>query len=154
MKEAVYKKTLQSIESLIEGENDIISIMASISCELYHAFDYINWAGFYRRIDDETLKVGPYQGTHGCLVINLERGVCGKCAREAKIQIENNVASLEHHIACSSDTEAEIVLPIMDDKGYVRAVLDVDATTANVFDDIDITYLTKICQEVSARYTD
>ena len=100
MKEETYKKALQAIEAVIEGETDLISVMSTISCELYHAFEYFNWVGFYRRVDEDTLKVGPYQGTHGCVTIDIQRGVCGKCVREADIQIENDVSQKPYHIAC------------------------------------------------------
>jgi L-methionine (R)-S-oxide reductase len=153
MKEEKYSHVLQSIESLIEGETDLISVMSTISCELFHAFEYVNWVGFYRRVNETTLKVGPYQGTHGCLTIAIDRGVCGQCARDAEIQIENDVSQLPHHIACSSDTCAEIVVPIMDRSHRVMAVLDIDATEINVFDNVDATFLKKICDHVSSRYT-
>lgn len=151
MKEDTYKKALQAIESVIEGETDLISAMSTIACELYHAFDYFNWVGFYRRVDEHTLKVGPYQGTHGCVTINIEHGVCGKCVRDREIQIENDVSQLPHHIACSGETRAEIVLPVMDRQGQVCAVLDIDATQTDVFDPIDVDYLKKICDHVSRR---
>ncbi len=153
MKESKYKDVVRTIESLIEDETDLISVMSTISCELYHAFDYFNWVGFYRLVDEKTLKVGPYQGTHGCLTIHIERGVCGKCVRENKIQIESDVSKLPHHIACSSETKAEIVLPVRGGSNKVRAVLDIDSTEADVFDEIDVRYLTKICEQVSNRYT-
>jgi GAF domain-containing protein len=143
-KEAVYAETLQRIEALVDGEDDWITIASTISCELFHAFDAFNWVGFYRRVDDQTLKVGPYQGGHGCLTIDVNRGVCGKCVREAAIQLENNVAKLPFHIACSSETQSEIVLPICDDNGYVQAVLDVDSPVLDQFDEVDVAYLTKI----------
>lgn len=153
MKENMYVDVIQNIESLIEGEADLIAVMSTISCELYHAFEHFNWVGFYRRVDEKTLKVGPYQGTHGCLTINLEKGVCGKCAREGKIQIENDVSSIPHHIACSSDTKAEIVIPIKDNEKKVRAVLDIDSLEINSFDEVDKKYLKRICEYLSERYT-
>ncbi len=153
MKEDIYKRALQAIESVIEGETDLISVMSTISCELYHAFDYFNWVGFYRRVDEDTLKVGPYQGTHGCVTIDINRGVCGKCVREAEILIENDVSQKPYHIACSKETRAEIVLPVLDSLGQVCAVLDIDAIQTHVFDPIDVDYLEVICDHVSQRYT-
>jgi len=149
MKDSIYKAALRSIELLIEGETDQVSIMSTISCELYHAFDYFNWVGFYRRVDPDTLKVGPYQGTHGCLTINIKRGVCGKCVREAGIQMENEVSRIENPIACSSETKSEIVLPVFDRNGEVGAVLDIDSVKLNVFDRVDADYLQKICEYVT-----
>lgn len=145
-KEQKYQEVLRNVESMIQGEDDRISVMSTIACELYHAFEYFNWVGFYRLVDDVTLKVGPYQGTHGCLTIHIDRGVCGKCAREKQIQLENDVANLPHHIACSSDTQSEMVLPVFDQQGNLRAVLDIDSTEKNSFDDIDETYLTRLAE--------
>ena len=143
-----YQKIIKNIESLIEGETDTISTMSTISCELFQAFEQWNWVGFYRLVDDRTLKVGPYQGTHGCLVIDIDQGVCGKCAREQKNQIENDVASLPHHIACSSETRSEIVLPIFDKNKSLKAVFDVDSLVINDFDNIDEKYLKIIADKV------
>lgn len=151
MKEKTYLEVIRNIDSLIEGETDLIAVMSTISCELYHAFEYFNWVGFYRRIDDKTLKVGPYQGGHGCLTIDMEKGVCGKCAREGEIQLENDVMAIPHHIACSSDTRSEMVIPIKNNENKVRAVLDIDSTEINAFDKIDRKYLKKICEYVSER---
>jgi GAF domain-containing protein len=103
-------------------------------------------------VDETTLKVGPYQGTHGCLTINSDKGVCGKCVRENAIQIENDVSAIPHHIACSSETRSEIVLPVRDREKRVRAVLDVDSNEINCFDEIDKEYLTKICELISPHY--
>ena len=72
-----YEKVIGTIESMIEGEEDLLATLSTVSCELYHAFDHWNWVGFYRRTDARTLKVGPYQGEHGCLTIDIDRGVCG-----------------------------------------------------------------------------
>jgi len=142
---------LKNIESLIEGETDLVAVMSTISCELYHAFEYFNWVGFYRRINQSTLKVGPYQGTHGCLTIDIEKGVCGKCAKEGVFQIENDVGAIPHHIACSADTKSEMVLPIKDNRNNVRAVLDIDSKKINSFDEVDKKYLEELCKHVSER---
>lgn len=145
MKEATYQRVLKSIESLVEGEDDAIARMATISCELFQAFEHFHWVGFYRRVNPETLKVGPYQGGHGCLTIAINRGVCGACAREGKVQIENDVSKTKDHIACSPLTKSEIVLPVFDDQGELIAVLDIDSTELNAFDDSDREWLEKIC---------
>lgn len=148
-KEEIYAGVVRSIQSLIEGEDDCIAVMATVACELYQAFACFHWVGFYRRVDARTLKVGPYQGGHGCLTIDVHRGVCGACVREARIQIENDVRLSKDHIACSSDTKAEIVLPILDADGEVCAVLDIDAIETNVFDYIDVRYLTAVTELVA-----
>lgn len=142
-KEKIYFELFNNIKILTEGEDDIISVMSTISCEVYHAFDHINWAGFYRRTGDRTLKVGPYQGGHGCLVIDFDRGVCGRCAREKAVQIENDVTKLPYHIACSSETRSEIVIPVMKD-GKLIAVFDIDSKEPDMFDEIDERCLTEI----------
>lgn len=142
-KEQKYFELLNNIRILVEGEDDIISKMSTVSCEVFHAFDHFNWVGFYRRTGESTLKVGPYQGGHGCLVISFDRGVCGRCAREEKIQIENDVAKLPYHIACSSETRSEIVLPVIRN-GKLIAVFDIDSTEPDVFDGTDEKYLTEI----------
>lgn len=150
-KSDIYQQTLQAIEALVEGETDPIAVMSTVACELYHAFDYFNWVGFYRRTSPDTLKVGPYQGSHGCLTIHIERGVCGACVCAAAVQIENDVSKAPHHIACSAETKAEIVLPVFGQGGEVIAVLDIDSSVAHVFDEVDTMYLEHICQRVAAR---
>lgn len=151
MKEKMYIEVLKNIESLIEGEMDLIAVMSTISCELYNAFEHFSWVGFYRRVDEKTLKVGPYQGGHGCLTIDIDRGVCGKCASEGEVQIENDVSSIPHHIACSNDTKSEMVIPIKDNEEKVTAVLDIDSTEINSFDEVDRKYLKKICEYFAER---
>jgi L-methionine (R)-S-oxide reductase len=153
LKETTYVEVLRNIESMLKGEQDLIAVMSTISCELFHAFKHFNWVGFYRRVSEKTLKVGPYQGTHGCLVIDIEKGVCGKCVRESQTQVENDVSLIPHHIACSNDTKSEIVLPIKDNENNVRAVLDIDSTEINSFNEVDHKYLKKICEYVSERFT-
>lgn len=142
-KEKKYFELLNNIKILTEGEDDIISVMSTISCEVFQAFDHFNWVGFYRRTGDRTLKVGPYQGGHGCLVIDFDRGVCGRCARELSVQIENDVTKLPYHIACSSETKSEIVIPVIKN-GDLIAVFDIDSIEPDMFDEVDERYLTEI----------
>ena len=142
-KEKKYFELLNNIKILTEGENAIISVLSTISCEVFHAFDHFNWVGFYRRTGDRTLKVGPYQGGHGCLVIDFDRGVCGRCAREEAVQVENDVTKLPYHIACSTETRSEIVIPVIKD-GRLIAVFDIDSTKPDMFDEVDRRYLTEI----------
>ena len=151
-KEKTYDEILRSIEALIDGEDDLISALSPVSCELYQAFDHWNWVGFYRRINEQTLKVGPYQGGHGCLTIDINRGVCGACVREKAVQLVPDVHAVPHHIACSSETRSEIVLPVMDDSGEVVAVLDIDSTEENTFDEVDQKYLEEIVRWVQPLF--
>ena len=146
MKEETYENLLTVIPAMIEGEDDLITVMSTIACEIFQAFDNVNWAGFYRLVAEDTLKVGPYQGGHGCLAITLDRGVCGKCACEKTIQIVRDVEELPYHIACSSETRSEIVLPILNKDGALIAVFDIDSIEPNSFDEVDATNLEIVCQ--------
>lgn len=151
-KEKTYVEILRSTEALIDGEDDLIAVLSTVSCELFQAFEHWNWVGFYRRVDEQTLKVGPYQGGHGCLTIDINRGVCGACVREKAVQLVPDVHKVPHHIACSSETRSEIVLPVMDDSGEVVAVLDIDSTEENTFDEVDQKYLEEIVRWVQPLF--
>lgn len=120
------------ITALVEGEHDEIARMATIACELYHAFDHFDWVGFYRVVEPEVLKIGPYQGGHGCLVIPFSKGVCGAAARTGKTQLVPDVNAIADHIACSATTRSEIVLPVFSG-GELIAVLDIDSDTPDAF---------------------
>ncbi|MBC8373957.1 MAG: GAF domain-containing protein [Phycisphaerae bacterium] len=111
--------------------------MATIVCELHRTFELFDWVGFYRNVGGEVLKIGPYQGAHGCLTIDFSRGICGRCAREKAVQNIADVAGERDHIACSATTKSEIVIPIMDAGGELIAVLDIDSDTPGAFDRID-----------------
>jgi len=143
-KQKIYTEVTQTIKALVEGETDCIAVMSTIACELYHAFAAFNWVGFYRLVDEQTLKVGPYQGSHGCLTIDINRGVCGACVRSSAVRMENDVTQVSDHIACSADTKAEIVLPVINAADRVVAVLDIDATETGIFDYIDVQYLREV----------
>ena len=147
-KEDKYIDVCKRLKALLEGEDDLISKMSTVSCELYQEFEYFFWVGFYRRVNDNLLKVGPYQGTHGCLKIPMGKGVCGKCAEENRVQIENDVTQIPHHIACSSETKSEIVLPVTDESNRVIAVFDIDSVELDSFDKTDEKYLQIICNMI------
>ena len=115
------------IHALCEGEDDSIAIMATVSAELFHAVDGYDWVGFYRVVAPDLLKIGPYQGGHGCLVIPFDRGVCGAAARQQAIQLVEDVNRFEGHIACSSSTKSELVIPCFNQGGYLLGVLDIDS---------------------------
>ena len=141
-----YQHALDHIRALIAGETDAIAIMATIVSELHHGLDHFDWTGFYRVVAPGVLKVGPYQGGHGCLTIPFEQGICGKCAREGRTQIVADVTQVPHHIACSGSTRSEIVVPVFDNASRVRAVLDVDSDTPDAFDEVDAQYLEEVCR--------
>jgi GAF domain-containing protein len=143
-KDEQYQEVRNRLQSLIEGEQDAIAVMSTVACELFNQFGHFNWVGFYRVVAPGLLKVGPYQGGHGCLTIAFDRGVCGRCAREAATQIVADVEAVPYHIACSADTRSEIVVPVFDRDGAVRAVLDVDSDEPAIFDEADQEHLEAI----------
>ena len=121
------------IEAICEGEDDSIAIMATVSAELFNAIDGYDWVGFYRVVAPGFLKIGPYQGGHGCLVIPFDRGVCGAAARQQAIQLVGEVDRFEGHIACSSNTKSELVIPCFNKDGHLLGVLDIDSNKPNFF---------------------
>ncbi len=124
------------IAALVEGEEDAVAKMATIACEIFHGLDKAHWVGFYRVVGPQLLKIGPYQGGHGCLVIPFSRGVCGACARTETTVIVPDVEAFPDHIACSSTTRSEIVLPVFEN-GTLIAVLDLDSDLPSAFDEAD-----------------
>lgn len=146
-----YATTAKTIAALTEGETDPIALMATVVCELHHADDRFDWTGFYRVTGPEMLKIGPYQGGHGCLVIPFSRGVCGAAARTGKVQIVDDVDAFDGHIACSSSTRSEIVLPVRDGRGQLLGVLDIDSNRATAFDATDADGLGTILSDVFGR---
>ena len=148
-----YAATARHIKALIEGEPDLIAAMSTIVCELHNGLEHFDWTGFYRVVSPGMLKVGPYQGAHGCLTIPFERGVCGKCAREGETQLIPDVRAIPFHIACSSTTLSEIVVPVFDSRGKVRSVLDVDSNSLTAFDETDARNLQEICRWLTPLYT-
>jgi GAF domain-containing protein len=152
-KKQKYEDVLRGIHAQVDGEGDVITVMSTVACAIKARFPHFNWVGFYRLVDDTTLKVGPYQGGHGCLTININRGVCGKCVRDKAMQLHNDISLVADHIACDSDTEAEIVFPIFDCRNALRAVFDIDSTTRNCFDDMDVAALRQVAALVGGTYS-
>lgn len=144
-KREAYAAAVERIERLIAGETDEIAILATVVCELHHGLPHFDWTGFYRVTEPGMLRVGPYQGGHGCLAIPFARGVCGAAARERRTQIVPDVTQAPHHIACSSTTRSEIVVPVLDRDGALRAVLDVDSDELAAFDEEDQRWLERVC---------
>ena len=116
-----------SILALCDGEDDKIAIMATVASELYHNVNGFDWVGFYRVVGPDVLKIGPYQGRHGCLVIPFARGVCGAAARDQKTKIIDDVTKFDGHIACSVSTRSELVIPCFGPDGELLGVLDIDS---------------------------
>lgn len=147
-----YEDVLKRIDALLDGEDDWIAAMATVAGELHHAFDYFDWTGFYRAVRDDLLVVGPYQGGHGCLRIPFARGVCGAAARTRATQFVPDVEQFPDHIACSSSTRSEIVVPVLTPDDRLLAVLDVDSDTPAAFDQTDRTYLEQLCARLGRQF--
>lgn len=141
---ADYDTLAKGIAALTEGETDEVALMATLACELHHSDDRFDWTGFYRVTAPELMKIGPYQGGHGCLVIPFSRGVCGAAARTREIQLVPDVEAFPGHIACSSSTRSEIVLPVFNKVGDVIGVLDIDSNQPDAFDQNDADQLAAI----------
>lgn len=149
--QADYAALSKTIASLTEGESDIVALMATVACEVHHADDRFDWTGFYRVTGPELLKIGPYQGGHGCLVIPFSRGVCGAAARTGAIQIVPDVEAFPGHIACASSTRSEIVLPVFGKDGRLIGVFDIDSDRPAAFTEADGAALAAILASVFGR---
>ncbi len=137
-----YEELLPQIQSVIADESDLIANLANIAAMLREAFGFF-WVGFYRMKESE-LVLGPFQGPLACTRIALDRGVCGAAAtRKAPILVPD-VDLFPGHIACSSLSRSEVVVPLVDANGDVQMVLDVDSEFVSHFSDTDVTYLGKI----------
>lgn len=128
-----YVSLARRVAALIEGETDPVALMATIVCEVHHSDARFDWTGFYRVTAPGVLKIGPYQGGHGCLTIPFERGVCGAAARTGEAQLVDDVRSYEGHIACAASTRSELVLPVRSGSGDVIAVFDIDSDQPAAF---------------------
>ena len=140
------------ITSILDGEDDWVAAMATVACELHNAFDHYHWTGFYRTTSPGMLKIGPYQGGHGCLYIPFDKGICGAAARTGKTQDAPNVHERVEHIACSSTTNSEIVVPVKNSDGEVVAVLDVDSDDFSAFSKQDIALVERVCEWLGTIY--
>lgn len=132
------------VASLCDGETDEIALMATVAGELFHSDERFDWVGFYRVTAPEMLKIGPYQGGHGCLTIPFSRGVCGAAARTRETQLIADVEAFEGHIACASSTRSEVVLPVFNAEKELIAVLDIDSDQPDAFTQTDATALAEI----------
>ena len=119
--------------ALTSDETDEVAVMATLACEIHHADARFDWTGFYRVVAPNVLKIGPYQGGHGCLTIPFDKGVCGAAARQRAVQIVDEVTSFEGHIACAASTRSEIVLPVIASGGRLIGVLDIDSDQPAAF---------------------
>ena len=162
---ADYDLLARQLGALLDGEDDWTAAMATVACELHHADARFHWTGFYRAVrggeppetsgadpGDGLLVVGPYQGGHGCLRIPFARGVCGAAARERRTQLVPDVEAFPGHIACSSSTRSEIVVPVVTPSGRLLAVLDIDSDWPGAFDEADQAALEALCADLGRRF--
>ncbi|MEO1307031.1 MAG: GAF domain-containing protein [Pseudomonadota bacterium] len=138
-----YPGLSRTIESLTEGETDAVALMATVACEVHHSDARFDWTGFYRVTAPNLLKIGPYQGGHGCLQIPFDKGVCGAAARTGQIQLVDDVENFPGHIACASSTRSELVLPVFGRDGLI-AVFDIDSDQPAAFTEADAEGLSQI----------
>ncbi|APR85495.1 Hypothetical protein A7982_10844 [Minicystis rosea] len=131
-----YQVLTEQLGAILHGIEDPIAAMATMACVLHQGFGHL-WTGFYRAVSPSLLRVGPYQGTLGCLEIVLPRGVCGTAAAERRTIVVPDVEQFPGHIACDGRSRSEIVVPVLDRSGALIAVLDVDSDRVGTFDDDD-----------------
>ena len=132
-----YRELSLQLGSVLAGVRDEVTAMATVSCLVHHAFGHL-WTGFYRVVEPgKLLRVGPYQGTLGCLEIEFGRGVCGEAAAKRETIIVDDVGRFPGHIACDGRALSEIVVPVFNAKGELAAVFDVDSAARNTFDQAD-----------------
>ena len=142
-KEEKYKLLTEQIKSLITGEKDAVAVMANVCAAIHETMGFF-WTGFYRVVDGE-LVLGPFQGPVACMHIQYGRGVCGKVWERQEAIVVPDVELFPGHIACSSLSRSEIVVPVKNAVGEVTAVLDIDSKELGTFDDVDRHYLEGIC---------
>ena len=144
MKEEKYELLVSQIRALIEGENDVIAVMSNVAAAIHQTMEFW-WTGFYR-VKGEELVLGPFQGPVACMHIPYGKGVCGTAWQRAETVVVEDVEQFPGHIACSSESKSEIVVPVFDGDGKVTAVLDIDSEKLATFDDTDRRYLEEICR--------
>jgi L-methionine (R)-S-oxide reductase len=138
-----YKRLYEQLEDLLKKSNDETAHMATVSAVLYHKMDYFFWCGFYRIVNGE-LIVCTYQGPVACQVLAKNKGVCWAGINQCKTIVVPDVHQFPDHIACDSRSKSEIVVPYKDKTGKITAILDVDSSEINSFDEVDAEYLEKI----------
>lgn len=136
-KAEAYAELKQHVRAVLEGIDDPIAAMSTMSCLLHHAFGHL-WTGFYRVVTPgRLLRVGPYQGTLGCLEIQFGKGVCGTSAAKGETVVVADVHAFPGHITCDGRSASEIVVPVFGKNRELIAVLDIDSEHKSTFDDVD-----------------
>lgn len=147
----MYDQVFAELHSLLEDTHPWVTVLSTTVCTLHHHFSHFHWTGFYMVSEPEVLSVGPYQGGHGCLRIPFSQGVCGAAARTQHTQWVRDVHARADHIACSSTTNSEVVIPVFHE-GIVVAVLDVDSDIPDAFSQDDVDFLERVCQFLGTLY--
>lgn len=147
-KSEMYEQLIPQIKALIEGETDRIANLANVCAALKEAFNFL-WVGFYLIQEDE-LVLGPFQGPVACTRIRKGKGVCGKSWETAKTIVVRDVEAFDGHIACSSLSKSEIVVPLVKNQEVI-GVLDIDSASLSTFDQIDEKYLVFLCSWLSEK---
>jgi GAF domain-containing protein len=143
-KREAYAALAEHVETVLAGIDDPVAAMATVSALLHHGLGHL-WTGFYRVVEPgRLLRVGPYQGTLGCLEIAVGRGVCGTAAAERRTVVVPDVHAFPGHIACDARSRSEIVVPVFDPAGALVAVLDVDSDRPGAFDAEDAAGLERL----------
>ena len=142
-----YQLLTEQIRALIEGKTDSVAVMANVCAAIHEAMGFW-WTGFYRVLNGE-LVLGPFQGPVACMHIGFGKGVCGTAWKDGRTIIVPDVEQFPGHIACSSLSRSEIVVPMFSKDGAVVAVLDIDSKELSTFDETDQTYLEEICKMFS-----
>lgn len=146
-KEEKYKSILPQIKALVDGEQDIVANMANVCAALKFGLNFF-WVGFYL-VKDNQLVLGPFQGPVACTRINLGKGVCGTAWKNKEVIIVDDVDQFPGHIACSSLSKSEIVLPVYNANNEIVGVLDVDSDAYTTFDKVDEVYLIQVLEYLS-----
>lgn len=148
-RETIYKSIIPQIQSLIASESDLVSNLANVAAALKEAFGFF-WVGFYL-VKEGQLVLGPFQGPIACTRIPFHKGVCGASYTQQKTLIVPDVEAFPGHIACSSASKSEIVLPLFNRNGTVAMVLDIDSDQLNDFSEIDATYLERLIKSIERK---
>ncbi len=146
-KNATYQLLVKQVESLIEGENNIMGQLANAAALLHETMGWW-WTGFYL-VNGDTLQLGPFQGPVACYTIKRGRGVCGTAWDQNRTLVVPDVEQFPGHIACSSLSRSEIVVPLHDDRQDVAGVLDIDSKQLAAFDEVDAHWLEQIARVIS-----
>ena len=136
-KSDTYETLRRDLAAVLEGLDDPVAVMATAACMIHQRGEAASWTGFYRVVEPELLRVGPYQGPLGCLEITFDQGVCGAAARSREVQLVPDVHAFPGHIACDAAARSEIVLPVDGRDGELVAVLDLDSHLPAAFDEED-----------------